>query len=113
MTDRKPYWLTEPCPAWCDQRHFDRDMPGQRHHFGRERLLPLTQEPALPGSVDRPNVFRAPDLFTGLVQHHRETEPVVRLAYSENFEMRLTLDEVEQLAADLTALIADARGCAS
>lgn len=27
-------WQTEPCPAWCDERHFDSDPPLERRHLG-------------------------------------------------------------------------------
>lgn len=107
----EPFWLTSPCPKWCTGNHASRDAVEDRRHVGEDLATVLTAEDGTitPGAVPgaEPKVAEC-----CLWQEYREAEPRIWLSHGDQGpeNIRLTLAEAEQVAADLLALVAQARG---
>lgn len=47
ICSRRVFWLTQPCPRWCNGQHQDRDAGPDRRHFSTwEDQVPLILETA-------------------------------------------------------------------
>jgi hypothetical protein len=113
--EREPhgaYWLAnDPCPSWCaySSGHSDSDHPSDRWHGGPAEITRLnTMDPiALPGDRIGP-----PEVHVALHLNYREAEARVNVSDIDGgrFNLYLTLDEAEQHARQLLALVAEARG---
>jgi len=108
----EPFWLAAPCPEWCTGRHASHDAIEDRRHVGEDLTTVLTAEDGMitPGTFPVAAEPRAAEAC--LMQHYREAEPVVWFSLGDNAgqEFRMTLAEAEQVAADMLALVARARG---
>jgi hypothetical protein len=108
-----PYWLSEPCPAWCASLpHTNQDTGLIRAHRsgGYSVLLTLESAAELYDSGDPDVTGYAPkciDLDMG--QHYREAEPHLHLIFACDGEPDLTLAEGATLAVVLTSM-ADSAG---
>lgn len=104
----RPYWLTGPCPVWCEEQHADDDRPEERRHIGGADAIPLTlADPQMyrtgPGRGDvgwRPRV-----LLVDIEQGWRETEPEICLSDDDTTVLRLTEAEARALIARVTELL--------
>lgn len=108
------FWLTEPCPTWCDmpEMHRAEDVGEDRTHNGELRRLVTTtmdvERSEVDGRVCRGE--RPPHLMLYLQQGYREVEPRVWVGRDDtNQGVYLTLSEAEQLAATLVDLVKDVR----
>ncbi|MFG1826711.1 DUF6907 domain-containing protein [Microbispora bryophytorum] len=101
-----PSWLTRPCPAWCTERHGDRDYAVDRNHRGHTLVTPLlTMDFVNCGSPDEPR-YEPVELMCDLVQHHREAEPRINIGDTNDFSDDLSLGEAEEFARHLFTLVA-------
>lgn len=94
-----PYWLTEPCPAWCTRGHEGRDIRMERMHAGEDYDIDLTLEPriALDGET-----FPA-HLSAGIWQAWRDARPHICLILNDSHEIQLEPSEAGEAAGLLTA----------
>lgn len=105
-SNRRPFWLTEPCPTWCYGDHKEGDLVADRTHFGLwEFRLPLAlqdpewfTDPETRKTSTDTSVF---DLYVS--QEWREVEAWVGLNYNESREgsYKLTRNEAERLGKKL------------
>jgi hypothetical protein len=110
-----PFWLREPCPAWCQTLAHVNAVPyRQRVHVDRGCSVMLSLMPAgeLHDDSD-PEVagFSPACADVGLRQHYRAAEPHLQFAFviDDDLEPCLTLAEGRALAALLLAA-ADSAG---
>lgn len=106
--ESRPFWLTKPCPPWCDTEHDNLDAPCDRKHY-----------PAVDGDADHPIEMTlmpgrkegGPLLHVELEQEVREAEPRITVA-SEGlrFGFELTLVETRRLVEQLTRMLRIAEG---
>lgn len=114
---RRPFWLTTPCPSWCDAAgepigHANHDAFEDRRHtlFGPQ--IPLTLYPAAieAGEVDEPEL---PVLSWMAAQHYLAQVPIVSVTVPLvdepggrcEEEVRLTVAEARALRDGLTRLL--------
>ncbi len=103
----RPYWLTGPCPAWCevDGWHSADAQPADRSHIAAayaDPELPLTLMPASAhGSPQR--------AWATLHQHVDWARPRISLNAGST-EVELTIDEAQAIADQLATLVRLARG---
>lgn len=111
--DADPFWLTEPCPSWCDRVHHDWDSTEDCHHHSEfvehVELSTMPTNEFLGGSHGVTHVPHCLEPRTD--QGYRETSPRVHIEEHRcrGGNLALTLDEAEQVAAALTRLIAQGR----
>jgi hypothetical protein len=105
-----PYWLREPCPAWCQSAiaHDNVTPYRQRVHVSRGYSVMLALMPAgelHDDSDPRVDGFSPQAVDVHLWQHYRAAEPNLQFAFGtgDNAEPRLTLAEGHALAALLLA----------
>jgi hypothetical protein len=111
---RRPFWQTEPCPAWCTEDHEARDFFGDRQHWWTvDAEIDLTMcQSQYPGEVWGPG-----SMALATHQHYREAEPVVDLVVPTlepsgtritNGEqgVQMTVAEARQLRDTLSELLA-------
>ena len=111
----RPYWLAEPCPAWCGypEGHQSHDHPDDRVHMGSTWVVTLTLEvpevnfPRDPAGKIEVSI---PHLDIWLQQRWRELEPRVELSVSDMSGISLTLAEAADLAEALARLVRQAGG---
>jgi hypothetical protein len=111
----RPFWLTEPCPAWCSADHGDTDSPEDRDHIGHVGRVDLLLERAdftivngVPAGIS-PGV-----LAVSVIQHYRETEPYVELVRNGDADSTdMTLAEVSDLISTLQDAVHAGRHAAS
>ena len=103
-TPDRPYWLTEPCPAWClPETH--RDGWGvERVHFGPEVEVTLTTE-----DYEDPRDTEPPSVSIYIQQELRAVEPIIAVEHNERMAFELTLDEAERVAGHLLDMVRAAR----
>ncbi|MFI7632413.1 DUF6907 domain-containing protein [Microbispora rosea] len=106
----RPAWLTQPCPAWCVEKHHDSDDPEDRNHRSDTLITPLlTMDFINYGSPTEPQ-FGPLELMCDLVRHHLEAEPRINIGDTNDaFSSFLSLGEAEQFAWRLLALVHAAR----
>lgn len=46
MSSKRPEWLTEDCPVWCDGDHGDQHLLEDRRHHSDYRIVPVIQHRA-------------------------------------------------------------------
>jgi hypothetical protein len=102
-----PFWLREPCPAWCQSiAHSNADPYRQRVHVDRGCSVMLSLMPAgeLHDDSD-PEVagFSPACADVGLRQHYHAAGPHLQFVFDNDAEPRLTLAEGRTLAALLLA----------
>jgi hypothetical protein len=105
--------LEEPCPTWCagDLDHDDSTSPDDRNHWSPTHSVDLvTMEPVVDGY---PNRWAPERVNLSLEQRYREREPRVLLGKGDETIIEATLDEAEQAAFVLLALVREARGLAA
>lgn len=108
------YWQTTPCPPWCVGPHRDSDHPTEREHQGLYFSTPLTEtkpEQYGPNLAGETFTFQPPPLMACLIQHVRYAVPNIEMCVGDGeVSATVTLDEAEQIAGNLTELIAQGRG---
>ncbi len=104
---RPPVWQTEPCPPWCEtSQHTDDQAPEDRFHYSVEQTVPLRHEKAVK-MVDGTWQLDVLKLFLSL--EYRGGETVFELCHGDVPVATLALDEVEQVAEKMAALVREAR----
>jgi hypothetical protein len=109
MSETRPYWLTEACPAWCQEQHRVADTVEDRRHVGGADAITLTlAEPE--GSPVGPRrgdmEWTTPLAFVEIVQGWRESEPEIHVATSTDpFTLKLTAAEALALAGQIHQLL--------
>lgn len=104
----RPYWQSDPCPAWCEQRHSDADCVEDRRHVGGAEPIPLTlAEPVTRRTgAGRDDVeWTPPVLIVDIVQGWRECAPEIRLSNDTTALLRLTEAEGRALIARVASLL--------
>lgn len=108
-SDAPAYWLvTHPCPPWCriTDTHQSSDDPGDRVHDSEVHAVTFdSMEPSTAYAE-----FRAPEMTAQLTQGYREVEARVSVEFEGDPIAAATLDEAEQLAFALLALVRQGRG---
>lgn len=97
------FWLTKPCPRWCNGLHDDRDAgPDRRHYSNWDKQVPLTLEDA---QEMGPGLGRQPEhVVVSLDQGVREDAPRIWCGKGvTNQGWHLTEDEACRLTATPTA----------
>ncbi len=112
---RRPFWQTEPCPAWCDFQngHDDRDAVADRTHTGDERRIELlVEEPQVVDVLDADlsETWGAQFIALYLAQEQGEVEPRVHIGANGGRGHHMRLAEAEQLRDALSELLEVARG---
>ncbi|RKS76492.1 hypothetical protein BZB76_1848 [Actinomadura pelletieri DSM 43383] len=115
INDERPFWLTEPCPAWCVVEHLDVDPVEDRVHEGTSGTVTLSLEEAR--YVEHPQTREAYGvpirLDISVQQGYRETEPRLLLWYVDtegNTQSRtMTLGEAESFANGILDAVKAAR----
>ncbi|MEU7861235.1 hypothetical protein [Nonomuraea sp. NPDC049141] len=108
-----PYWLPEPCPAWCKDIHERSDEESDRLHTSPWQIIPVTtmgMENFGRGSGTPSWVAHTAEV--SLQQGYREVEPRVLQhdAANDRWHAYFTLDEAEEHAKNILSLVAQARG---
>lgn len=107
--DERPFWLTEPCPAWCDRLHHDWEPIEDRRHqsdlVGHVELSTMPADKVINGDNTFDHIPHCLELR--MDQGYRENSPRLHLEehLCRNGEFALTLNEAEQVATTLTRLI--------
>jgi hypothetical protein len=117
---KRPFWLTEPCPAWCEAR--DGDGTGHRgaeaYPDRRHLLFGAEVELSLHDADDGPAEVEPLCLWLAARQHYRAAEPDVaivvplpdRPGLPVEHEVRMTVAEARALRDGLTELLAALEG---
>jgi hypothetical protein len=95
---KRPHYLQAPCPPWCEASHEANDARADRRHTAYTGWIELSLYDAAASVM--PGEYEPETLGVLLEQHVENAEPAVVL-YRENDDVRLTLDEAEQLAERL------------
>lgn len=98
---RKPYWLTESCPSWCESLHKDADAVGDRAHFGGpyDQVLMTLAEGRAVGDV-----VIEPTCSVYVEQRVRESAPRFGVEWA-GVRAEFTAAEARQLADLLLAAL--------
>ncbi len=101
-TDR-PFWLTRPCPSWCDGHHHDRDGGNDRTHMSAWRgAVPLVLEDG--SAMGRGLPYQPEYASLYLLQGMYERKPRIWCGKGEsNQGWHMTAAEARELAATTTA----------
>jgi len=99
-----PFWLTRPCPSWCQTDHTEADRPADRRHvsgpLGNVVLTETEAAAATDGS------WQPQDVHVALTQHVREFEPLISCrGHGPAGTWHLTVAEARELAAALTRAV--------
>ena len=117
----RPYWLTKPCPEWCESRPGGRALPHRsdedqedRDHFKSLPNIDLT----LYDAEGKNGYSSAPGtMFVSASQHYRAAEPVISITVPTTTEadrqwlvtgeqdFHMTVDEVRSLRDQLSGLL--------
>lgn len=113
QSDAPAYWLaSDPCPEWCANQSLHRsdDEPCDRAHDGVTFAISLNS--MSPVVIQDPAArFGAPELRFMLTKKFREVEPRVWINDdADKVDKYATLDEIEQIAHTLLALVREGRG---
>jgi hypothetical protein len=110
---KKPFWQTQPCPAWCWSNHSKSDGDLDRYHASRwsKSVKLTTMDPVRHDFKDLKVYFTPVKAVVYLNQGYRETQPrVVVEDGNGRFELDLTLAEAQRLAKALNHAIELAGG---
>jgi hypothetical protein len=116
---KRPYWQTEPCPAWCTWTHRDNDNDTDRNHCstGTSDEFPLSLHdsvyvPAVPASKTAHGreieAFSYPhNIELSVQQGYRESEAMIDMFVPKAVagDVHLTPAEARHLIASLTRLV--------
>jgi hypothetical protein len=104
LARKRPFWLTEPCPSWCQADHSERDRPADRRHVSAPHgSVVLTEAEASPSGD---GTWQPQDIHVALSQHVREVEPLITCGgHGPAGSWNLTVDEARDLAAALTRAV--------
>lgn len=114
-TSKRPYWQSQPCPAWCLGGHPQDTGVGDRHHVSNWAIgVKLSLYPAeVFGSGDSRHSY-APQVVTYLIQGDREFAPRVAVdpeaAKGLLTRTEYTLEEAEELGKALLKAVKLAGG---
>lgn len=107
----RPFWQTEPCPAWCTNRHEDSDQHGDRSHWAPVASVDLALYTAKGGEGE----YGSGELLIGATQHYRAAEPEIDLtvpttrgtSYIASGEqgVRMSVDEARAVRDQLSQLL--------
>ncbi len=103
---RPALWQHEPCPPWCERVHADDDEPDARTHYGPEHDIPLRHERAVRHFGGG---WYLETLKVYLMRGYRDAETLAHVGRGECIGMVLGLDELEQAANEMLALVREAR----
>ncbi len=103
ICSRQGFWLTQPCPRWCNGRHQDRDAGPDRRHFSTwEEQVPLILEDAQEMGSDLG--WQPEYVAVSLDQGVREDAPQIWCGKGvTNQGWHMTEEEARRLATTLTA----------
>jgi hypothetical protein len=104
----RPYWQTRPCPTWCMGMHADSDHPEDRVHYGpgQPAGVPLTLHDPVAAGMGEWLSHRAPRVEVEFEQHVTAVDPTVKLCIDgATALLRMTVDEADQLRAELAAVV--------
>jgi hypothetical protein len=77
----RPYWLDEPCPAWCDKLHEEHLYVADRRHISSDYMREVilsTEDPVVIGEKPHDlSDYHPTELVIYLDQHVREVAPRV------------------------------------
>ncbi|ONI81617.1 hypothetical protein ALI144C_20170 [Actinosynnema sp. ALI-1.44] len=107
----RPFWLHEPCPAWCDKFHEDNLDSGDRRHVSDEvREVQLSSEDmSVHGqSPHKASDYRPTELVIYLDQHVREIGPrvIVDQLPGDRTKLHLLPTEARRVAEALLDMVA-------
>lgn len=110
-SDDRPraYWLDSfPCPAWCayPETHRNGDHPEERAHDSDTLAVTFATEAPSTAYAE----YQAPEMKFFLTQGYREAEARVHVEKEGEPVAWATLDEAQQMAFNLLALVRQARG---
>lgn len=108
-SDEPAFWLaSHPCPPWCavTDLHRSGDHPDDRQHDGDVHAVSFDSMPPSVGYA----VYAAPQMTMSLSQRFREVEARVSIEMEGEPVAHATLDEIEQAAFAMLALVRLARG---
>ena len=110
---QRPFWQTEPCPAWCTNDHHDSDFFEDRDHWvnGAGIDLGLYRTEYGEGKIG------PGELILSATQHYRDAEPEVGLTVpvtkpgtrhdtAGDQDLQMTVAEARQLRDALSELLA-------
>src|SRR3989442_266612 len=100
MSNSTVYWLTAPCPPWCEEEHHDDDFTEHRIHRPADDLasvLLTANDPIRLPNKDGSVCCTPAILRVDLAQHAREAEPRVLLGEEHSIEYSLTPGEAVEI----------------
>jgi hypothetical protein len=99
-----PFWLTRPCPSWCQSDHTEADPPADRRHLSAPLGSVVLTETEAARSSD--GGWQAQDVHITLTQHVREADPLISCGgHGPAGTWHLTVTEARELAAALTRAV--------
>ncbi len=104
LARKAPFWLTRPCPSWCQSDHSEADRPADRRHLSAPLGSVVLTETEAAASAD--GSWQPQDIHVALTQHVRELEPLISCGgHGPAGAWHLTVAEARELAAALTRAI--------
>lgn len=106
---RRPNWLANPCPSWCTTVHDPADPPGARECVSAARVTTQSLEPTLCIDSTGDGTWVQNDVHLALEQGDQEPAPRISMSWGDGTVRTFTLEEIEQLTAHASDLLAMAR----
>lgn len=106
---RPASWQRKDCPPWCTVEHDDRDLPGSRECVSAARATTQSLEPTLLVSTEGDGTWKLNEVHVALEQGVLDAAPRMSMSWGDGTIRVFTLEEIEQLAADASQLLALAR----
>lgn len=111
---RPAIWQTAPCPTWCIGGHLDSDAAEDRVHYtyaDTSARIPLTlHDPVGPfvvvGPGEEHDRYELAKAWVEADQHVQHANPTIRVGVGDRTAfLNLTVDEADQLRAELAAMV--------
>lgn len=100
---------TKDCPPWCTVEHDHRDPPGSRECVSAARVTVQSLEPTLLVSTEGAGTWKPTETHLTLEQGFHDAAPRMSMSWGDGTVRVFTLEEIEQLTADASQLLASAR----
>lgn len=98
----RPYWMRDPCPAWCTSRHEKHENREDRVHSGETEIFDLTlMRRASRHAADAEDLTA--HLDAGIWQAWRDARPYIYLSLNDGQEIHFELAEAQEAARLLAA----------